>query len=488
MASRALAIEELARRNIKLHRPVPNILDPNFPEQTNFILDPAKLKAAFCTRRAAKSYTGGLYLVKECLENAGTNCLFIGLTRSSAQGIVWKDVLKDIDKKHDLGIAFNESALTATFPNGSIIYVTGVDASEEEMEKLLGKKYRLVILDEASMYSIDLRRLIYGILKPATADWRGTICMLGTSGNVTQTLFYDVTRKEGEREPGWSVHEWTAHQNPYIARQWQEELDEIDRDRPLFKTTPLYRQWYLNLWEIDSDALVYKYNPALNTAPYLPRDLSDWHYLLGVDLGHSPDSTGFVVACYHPADPALYIVHAEKHLKMDFTACAEKIKELELSFSFEVKVCDGANKQGLAEMNNRHGAGLIPAEKHGKVEYINLFNGDMRQARIKLLPLAAPLAAEWKALVWITDGGKIVEPRQEHPGIHNDLCDPTLYLWRYAYTYLWQPQEKKPEPGTQASWEPDHIKKLEDTVRREQNPDDIFQGLEWDPDWDPAKD
>ncbi len=477
-----LALEELARRNYRTAVAVPQILDPNFPEQTAFIEDPSRLKAAFCTRRAAKSYTGGLYLVKECLANPGCNCLFVGLTRLKAKGIIWKDILKAIGAKFDLEIKFNESELTATFSNGSIIYVTGIDASEDEMNKLLGLKYRLVILDECQAYSVDQRTLVYGILKPAMADWRGTICMMGTAGNATQTLFYDVTKQDGERELGWSVHEWTAHDNPYVKVQWQEEIDEIQKLRPLFMTTPLFRQWYLNLWEIDADALVYKYNAGLNSALHLPRDLDNWHYLLGVDLAHSPDSSAFVVACYHPADPVLYIVHAEKHLKMDFTAAAEKIKELDAKYNFEVKVCDGANKQGLSEMNDRHHCGLIKAEKHGKVEYINLFNGDLRQAKIKLLPDARPLAIEMKALVWITDGGKIVEPRQEHQGMHNDLCDGTLYLWRHAYTYLWKPLEKVLEPTAQESWEPKHIQNLQEQIKREQNPDDL-QPMEWDPAW-----
>lgn len=478
-----LVIEELARRNYRESKPIPNVLDLNFLPQTAFILDPARLKAAFCTRRAAKSYTGGLYLIKEALENPGCNCLFIGLTRSSAQGIIWKDILKEINRKYELGIVFNETALTATLPNGSVIYVTGVDADEDEMEKLLGKKYRLVILDEASMFSIDQRRLIYGILKPAVADWRGTICMLGTSGNETQTLFYDVTKKDGEREPGWSVHEWTAHQNPYIARQWQEELDDIDRDRPLFKATPLYRQWYLNLWEIDTDALVYKYNPELNSAPYLPRDISGWTYILGLDLAHSPDSTAFVVGAFHLSDPTLYIVHSEKHLKLDFTATAEKIHELDKIFNFEVKICDGANKQGIQEMNDRHKCGLIIAEKHGKLEYINLMNGDLRQGKIKTLPAAQALTKEWKALVWVTEGGKIVEPRKEHQGIHNDLADSALYLWRYAYTYMYTPTVKPPEPGTLESWEPTHIKNLQEQIRKQQNPNEL--DLDWDETWNP---
>src|SRR5262249_45993306 len=146
------------------------------------------------------------------------------------------------------------------------------------------------------------------------------------------------------------------------------------------------------------------------------------------------------------------------------------------------KVVDGANKQGVAEMNNRHGSGLLIAEKHGKVEYINLFNGDLRESRIKILPGTEQLAREWKALVWVTDGGKIIEPRIEHQGIHNDLSDGTLYIWRHAYNYLFKAPVKPVPREAQESWEPLHIKKLEEQVRKEQNPNEL--DLAWDEEWE----
>ena len=186
---RTLVLEELAYRELKSQEPVPDVLEEAFYAQADFILDPARLKAAFCTRRAAKSYTGGLYLIKEALDYPGCNCLFVGLTRGEAKRIVWKDILKDIDKKYALGMTFNEAELTATLPNGSVIYVTGADANEEEMEKLLGLKYRLIIIDESQSYSIDQRRMVYGILKPATADLRGTICMLARPATRLSPFF-----------------------------------------------------------------------------------------------------------------------------------------------------------------------------------------------------------------------------------------------------------------------------------------------------------
>ena len=456
------------------------IVDPHFPRQAEFIADPANRKTLFCTRRSAKSYTGGMYLAKTAQDFAECNCLYLGLTRATAKGIVWKDILKQINRKNNLGMKFNGSELTATLPNGSVIYVTGVDATEDEMHKLLGKKWKLVIIDEAQSYTIDLRTLIYGVLGPAVVDQGGTICMMGTAGNLTQGLFYDVSKG---KEPGWKLFQWTAHDNPYVAKQWATELEEIKTNRPLFMETSLFKQWYLNQWVIDEDAKVYKFSEDRNTAQSLPVELTDWHYILGLDLAHSPDSTSFVVGAYNLADPHLYLIQSYKELGMDITAVAQKVKEFEKVYDLEVKVVDGANKQAVAELNNRHGLSLIPADKVGKVDFIKIMNDEFIQGKIKLLPQTQSLQDEYKALIWETDAnGAVIEPRKEHPSIHNDNCDSALYLWRYCYQYLFHPSEKLPTPGTLESWEPAHIKKAQEQIRKAQNPDDL--AIEWPEEWD----
>ena len=54
-------------------RTVPNVLSNAFDLQRAFIRDESKLKVLFSTRRAAKSYTAGLYLVKTALERPSTS-------------------------------------------------------------------------------------------------------------------------------------------------------------------------------------------------------------------------------------------------------------------------------------------------------------------------------------------------------------------------------------------------------------------------------
>lgn len=414
-------------------------------------------------------------MVEEALGMPGCNVLYIGLTRLSAKGIVWKDILKEIDRKHGLNCIFNETELTMTFPNGSVIWLAGCDTDEAEMNKLLGKKYRLVVLDEASMFSVNMHQLVYGVLKPATADQRGTICLLGTSSNITRGLFYDITIR---KEAGWSLHEWTAHDNPHVKEQWQEELDDIKNNRPLFMETALYRQWYLNEWIISEDALVYKFNSPRNVSNLLPVFDNPYRYILGVDLGHSPDPSAFVISAYHDLSNVLYFTHAEKHLKMDVTDVANKIKELDAKYAFDVKVIDGSNKMAVEELNIRHKVNVVPADKHGKEHFINLMNAEFIQGRIKLLPAAASLAEELSTLVWVTDGNTIKEPRKEHPNVPNHCSDAALYNWRYTYTYLHSIPETKPLWGSQAQWEPTHVKSLEEAVKREKDPnhyDALFQ-------------
>lgn len=418
----------------------PKLLDKNFPKQTNFIQHAARRKALFCTRRSAKSYTGGLYMAKEAQENDGANCLYIGLTRLSAKEIMWKDVLKAIDKRHALGMQFNGTELTATMRNGSVIRLTGVDADESEMEKLLGKKYRLIIIDEAASYSVDLRRLVYGILGPAMVDQGGTICLMGTSGDLTQGLFYDITTGA---EPGWELFTWSAHDNPYVARKWKEELEDIRQNRPLFMETPLFKQWYLNQWVIDNEKLVYRFSRDRNAFAALPSYRTGvWQYVLGVDLGYSPDPSAFVLCAFHDHDPNLWVLETFKQTEMDVTDVANKIKEYQKRQEIFRVVIDGSNKQAVQEMQNRHGLSLTASEKTGKVDFIQLMNAEFIQGKIKLGPDARDLEQEYGKLIWALDGEKIAIPRKENPNCANHAADAALYAWRFCYQYLAQPEKK----------------------------------------------
>jgi hypothetical protein len=447
----AEARRELARR-AKLRINPRVVLTDAFPQQIAFIDDPNNLKALWCTRRAAKSFTAGLYMVYEALKEPNSNLLFIGLTRESAKAIIWKDVLLQLDKRYKLNIKFNRSELTATFQNGSIIKVTGVDAEETDMLKLLGRKYRLVCIDEASMYTIDTRTLVYGVLRPAMidpssqgaqGDSRGTICMMGTSSNFPRGLFYDVTTG---KEAGWALHTWSALDNPYVRDNFQLELGEIARDRPLYMETPQFKQFYYNQWVVDEDKLVYKLNEARNIYNSLPPQISPngWIYVLGVDTGWEDDNA-FVLCAYHENDPHLYVIRTFNKPHMTFDQVVAKINEF-LSHPTQAPtkvIIDGANKQGVESMRVRSSIPFEYADKQGKVDFIEMLNGDLVQGKILVNKECHVLIQEMMGLVWMTEGEKIKYPKKEHPSLSNHLCDAFLYAWRNGYHYHSQPAEIK---------------------------------------------
>lgn len=417
----------------------PRILfDPNFPQQKAFIEDKAKLKLLSCTRRAGKSMTAAIYLVTEALLNPGCNCLAIGLTRESIKSILWKDCLRFLDTKFELGARFNLTELSMTLPNGSIIRLTGVDADETEALKLLGAKYRLVCVDEGSMYTIDLRNLIYGILKPAMADpnadgERGTIAMMGTSSNFTRGLFYDIATM---KEPGWSIHTWSAHDNPYVAKQWQEELDEIRNKRPLYMETPQFKQWYLNQWVIDEDKLCYKFNEKKNLFTERPPLFAEgWTYVLGVDLGWE-DDTAFVLSAFHQHDPHMYVIESYNQKFMTLPMVEAKILSFMRGAHAPARIIiDGAAKQSIETMRTRTQIPFEFADKLGKESFIELLNSDLIQAKLKIHKSCTNLIHEMMSLVWQTEGDRIKIPKKEHPALSNHLCDALLYSWRMCFHY-----------------------------------------------------
>jgi PBSX family phage terminase large subunit len=436
---------ESLQRLAKDHRV---FFDPRFQAQTNFLIDRSPLVAGFCTRRSGKTYGAALKLVNDAYNNPAVSCLYIALSRDSAKRIMWRDCLKVINKKYNLNCIFNETMLTMTFPNESQVALMGMDADENEKAKALGQKYKCCVIDEAASFTTNLKELCYGVLKPALSDYRGQLLMIGTPSNFVKGLFYEVTQGT---EPGWSLHKWTAFDNPFQVGAWREELAEIERDRPLFKETPLFKQHYLGMWVIETDKLVYKFNPDRNlfkTRPTIPSQ-AEWAYVLGVDLGHDDDSA-FVLCAFHENHKILYIVSTFNKKGMDLTDVANKIREFMASYPVGKIIVDGADKQGVEEIRRRHGLPLEASDKHDKVTFIELLNSELIQGNVKIHENCQNLYNEMSGLVWKTTSDVIDIPRKEHPSLPNHLCDAMLYAWRYCYQYAWEPIVKRPVIGTKA--------------------------------------
>lgn len=460
------------------------------------MLDPCRNKAALCPRRSGKSYAILTYALWLALKKPGAKILIICKTRKQCKNIYWNE-LKKLCNELDLGTHYRNVELEVEFDNGSFINFSGADTTEE-IEKFRGGFYDLVCIDECKSYAPSLlNELLNDVLKPALADRRGTLVLIGTPGAILAGPFFDITTGKKTRDHGgvrfwreretkprqrWSVHFWTSRDNIYKPHIWEDAL--VDKELAEWPDDhPTWVREYLGQWVPDDDALVYAYSKAnLTIKDGVPlcefRQLEEsdnawglppgheWRYLLGLDLGYH-DDTALVVAAWAETCPQLHYIWVEKHTAKEDNALtvemlATRVEELEALFGgFDARVADtgGLGKFIVHSLSQTYGVHFVAAEKTQKHDHIKLLNSDMMSGRIKVYP-DSPLAEEWLTLQWAGPDRKI-----EDPGSPNHAADAALYLWRYAYHHFWEAKTTGPRLGTEDWWK---AKEKADAQRYEQ--------------------
>jgi hypothetical protein len=419
-----------------------SFIDENFPKQKEILLDESRFQLWNCTRRGAKSNTAARAHGKTAYECEGSESLYMALTLDSAKAILWsvmEEILDEKKIKHvpykQPGIFEIESKNATSRSQWSKVRFFGVDASYREMRKILGRKIKRVSIDEAGSVTVDVDTLVYQMIKPALIDLDGSLTMLGTCENIPGTFFERELKGKGLMSSIWKRHIWTTYENPYMAKKWDAEIKEIMTANPLAVNASWFKTHYLNEWCADDDLLIIKHSEAINEATKLPS--GEIFYCLGVDLGFN-DASSFTVCAYSRNDPNLYVVESFKLSGMDFTDVANTIKRIQGSYDFYRIIVDGAAKQGVEELKNRHGIPLVNAEKADKATFLRMLADDYKQGRIKVFKdQSQQLIQEQSQLMWIKDSDK------EDPRCENHCNDSLLYAWRECRNYLFKPEVSK---------------------------------------------
>jgi hypothetical protein len=434
MSNLSLA-KSLVNRRHQEQKQSPNWFAYSFPEQTAFIEDPARLKVGFCTRRAGKSYGCGLYLCKEAYENPGVSVVYIAKTRESAKKIIWKDVLKTINRVFKLNAHFSEQELVMTLNNGSQIYVGGADGTKDEMDKLLGQKFKLVVLDEASKFRIaSVKKLIFDILRPATVDYEGTIVMIGTADNYINSYFARVT---SGREYGWNLHTWSALDNPHTSKSFQADMDELINDNPDVVKEPWFRQNYLKEWVVDDNVRVFKY-PKDSILDALPR--SGLVKSLGITPNYALGVTAFSIVGYTSMSKYSYVFEAYSIPSTDILSVVLEIRKHQEDVNSITLT--NASKRLTKEMRSRFGVSVVNAEDKDKPALLKLFTSDLSHNSIKVLASNTDLIDEWDSVIRDEDKDDLV--------IDSACPDPistaTLFAWQYCYNFDYSVKPTSDDP------------------------------------------
>jgi phage terminase large subunit len=356
------------------------------------------------------------------------------LTLDSCLAIGWDTMLEKLDAakiRHSKNIARS----FITLDNGSKIKFAGVDASEKEMKKVLGQKLRKASIDECGSITVKVNKLVNQMIDPALVDLApySWLSLLGTPENIPNTFFEKVTSGK-ESSLDWEVFKWTAYDNPFMAKQWAAKIADMTNRNPDIVNTGWFKTHYLNMWCSDDDLLII---PNVNVIDDLP--LEKYHCVLGVDLGFN-DANAFSVIAWDYDHPSAYIIKSYKESGMDFTATANEIKKLQSKYPISKVVIDGANKQGVMEMRQRHSLNLDAADKTDKHVYLKLLKDDFTAKRLFTINSECDeFVEESQSLQW-KDELKL----KEDDRCQNHTTDSVLYAWREARHYYYAEPEEKP--------------------------------------------
>ena len=145
--NRAAVLAEVQKRAERAKIKKFNIEEYCFDEQYKFIRDPSKFKTAVCSRRAGKTEACAADLIDTALNIPRSNSLYITLSRTSAERIIWRtlmNILSDYQIKHK---ANNKELTIKILDTDSMIYISGAKDSGE-IEKFRGMSLHKVYVDE----------------------------------------------------------------------------------------------------------------------------------------------------------------------------------------------------------------------------------------------------------------------------------------------------------------------------------------------------
>jgi hypothetical protein len=236
--------------------------------QLAMIRDPAPYMVVLCSRRAGKTYGLAALALLTALATPRRNILYVGLSKPHARKFLWNEVWCPLLDGLKIQHKRLEDEMTTTFPNGSVMYVSGTD-DIRHIDSFLGNRLDLAIVDESqSQTDSILVPLTTRILPNALLDDMdrpGKLVMAGTIPEVNAGRFMEVWN-----EGAWSRHNWSRFENPHLRNQPAALAAYLTANPGLTQDSPeVQREWF-GKFAFDLNATAYRYSPLLNGYDAMP--------------------------------------------------------------------------------------------------------------------------------------------------------------------------------------------------------------------------
>jgi len=291
--------------------------EPHINQQV--ILDSSyRFRVVMCGRRFGKSELSQVEMISNALK--GYQVAYITPTYKLA---------KTFFEKLTQVIPFenNKSDLIINFPNkGSVEFFTG-----ERLDNLRGRKFHLVVIDEASFIP-NLEDGWLNSIRPTLTDYKGKALFLSTPKG--KNYFYSLFMKGGE---DWQSFKFTTYDNPYIDKS---EIDDARRQLP----EAVFEQEYMaNPMEnaanpFGSNKINECIKPLSNLQPsYYGIDLAksfDWTVIIGLDINGAVCYFNRFQKDWKQTKETILTIDRSKPVMIDSTGVGDAITEdLQKSFN-----------------------------------------------------------------------------------------------------------------------------------------------------------
>jgi hypothetical protein len=249
-----------------------HLIDPH-PAQATILAEARRFNVLQCGRRFGKTQMGVMLAVEAALE--GQPVGWFAPTYKYLDD-VWRDLQRAL---RDVPMTVDKQQRRLDLCTGGAIECWTMDT----VDPARGRKYALVILDEASVVR-DLEAVWTEAVRPTLTDLRGAAWFLGTPKG--RNAFHRLFVKGQTGEPDWASWRFTTADNPYMDAA---EVADARRDLPELA----FRQEYLG------EAIENAGNPfgveamraciaPLSSEPVVSigQDLAksvDWNVTLGLD-------------------------------------------------------------------------------------------------------------------------------------------------------------------------------------------------------------
>lgn len=404
--------------------------------QLEIINSPARYKVVVCGRRWGKTMMAINILIEKALKERGTYW-YTAPTYRQAKMIAWRFLMSRLElfpEWYRKQCKVNESLLSITFGNGSVLELKGVD----NPDSLVGVGLDYVVLDEYAMDHYARSPVWYEIIRPTLADNNGGAMFISTPRGYNH--LYDLYEKaDSGTDPEWKAWRMPTSTNPYISRK---ELNQARSDQG----EDGFSQEFMAEFRVAS-GLVYKdFSRDIHVIPPMDPNIVSpkWWMEVGVDFGSTHPTAGAFILFDDIHDIATIVdeyYQSERTIQYN----AQQMIAIENSWMKTIRVRwgDSAGKQEMIEYAT-NGYSLSPTIKGADSVSKGI---DSVKKRLRTDPLIGKpklfvcsncvnTIREFENYRYKDSGSELRKAKDEPEKIFDDLMDAVRYVISHHEVWL----------------------------------------------------